>query len=377
MKQTSWGNTNFTSSLPLFHIISFSTFHLCSYNKANNSWIYIIRCLSTIPTMHKEQWLTWHKTFAFFICAKNQLWAKTQTDRVNGCRPNLLQLGLGLGFKELVVPWRRLFLLRLRLVVGVGWSAFYFVCELLSKRSVCSRRLSREPLQQRKLYGQVLSLLQLSFCFICLSLLVFFYHIGWILFEGKFRFFSPSYFIRFAAAVLLSSSCVPCSMCPSFWFVSSLCLGTHFLLVVFFHNFLGYVLCTSLPDGNLMWLIREEEENGDANEAWESGSWGGDWDCSPHSHHSLFKEREEPRERWVAAICYIKMIPFWNTPQHWWKIHTPESLVNDSSFSCILASSEPQHVHENVVWKRMLSGWKELKLKKTDHYFNRKKTCDR
>jgi hypothetical protein len=33
-------------------------------------------------------------------------------------------------------------------------SAFYFVCELLSKRSVCSRRLSREPLQQRKLYGQ-------------------------------------------------------------------------------------------------------------------------------------------------------------------------------------------------------------------------------
>jgi hypothetical protein len=71
------------------------------------------------------------------------------------------------------------------------------------------------------------------------------------------------------------------------------------------------------------------------------------------------------------------MIPFWNTPQHWWKIHTPESLVNDSSFSCILASSEPQHVHENVVWKRMLSGWKELKLKKTDHYFNRKKTCDR
>lgn len=175
MKQTSWGNTNFTSSLPLFHIISFSTFHLCSYNKANNSWIYIIRCLSTIPTMHKEQWLTWHKTFAFFICAKNQLWAKTQTDRVNGFRPSLLQLGLGLGFKELVVPWRRLFLLRLRLlVVGVGWSAFYFVCELLSKRSVCSRRLSREPLQQRKLYGQVFSLLQLSFCLICLSLLVFF-----------------------------------------------------------------------------------------------------------------------------------------------------------------------------------------------------------
>jgi hypothetical protein len=129
MKQTSWGNTNFTSSLPLFHIISFSTFHLCSYNKANNSWIYIIRCLSTIPTMHKEQWLTWHKTFAFFICAKNQLWAKTQTDRVNGCRPSLLQLGLGLGFKDLVVPWRGLFLLRLRLVVvGVRWSAFYFVC---------------------------------------------------------------------------------------------------------------------------------------------------------------------------------------------------------------------------------------------------------
>jgi small subunit ribosomal protein S20e len=31
---------------------------------------------------------------------------------------------------------------------------FIFVCELLSKRSVCSRRLSREPLQQQKLYGQ-------------------------------------------------------------------------------------------------------------------------------------------------------------------------------------------------------------------------------
>jgi hypothetical protein len=42
MKQTSWGNTNFTSSLPLFHIISFSTFHLCSYNKVNNSSIYLI-----------------------------------------------------------------------------------------------------------------------------------------------------------------------------------------------------------------------------------------------------------------------------------------------------------------------------------------------
>jgi hypothetical protein len=249
MKQTSWGNTNFTSSLPLFHIISFSTFHLCSYNKANNLWIYIIRCLSTNPTMHKEQWLTWHKTFAFFICAKNQLWSKTQTDRVNGFRPSLLQLGLGLGFKELVVPWRRLFLLRLRLVVvGVGWSAFYFVCELLGKRSVCSRRLSREPLQQRKLYGQVLSLLQLSFCLICLSLLVFFFITSdgsclrgrlflcckYLCFEGKFRLFSPSYFIRFAAGVLLSSSCVPCSMCRSFWFVSSLCLGTHFLLVGFF-----------------------------------------------------------------------------------------------------------------------------------------------
>lgn len=226
MKQTSWGNTNFTSSLPLFHIISFSTFHLCSYNKANNSWIYIRRCLSTIPTMHKEQWLTWHKTFAFFICAKNQLWAKTQTDRVNGFRPSLLQLGLGLGlgFKQLVVRWRRLFLLRLRLVVvGVGWVRFI----LCASSSASGRCVAGVCLGSRCISGnytaKVLSLLQLSFCLICLSLLEFFLS-RWMdplwgdgcfflanvyVLRESFVFFSPSYFIRFAAAVLLSSSCVP------------------------------------------------------------------------------------------------------------------------------------------------------------------------
>jgi hypothetical protein len=61
------------------------------------------------------------QNICLFICAKNQLlWAKTQTYRFNGFRPSLLQLGLGLGFKELV-PWRRLLLLRLPLVVvGIG-----------------------------------------------------------------------------------------------------------------------------------------------------------------------------------------------------------------------------------------------------------------
>jgi hypothetical protein len=139
----------------------------------------------------------------FYLC-QNQLWAKTQTDRVNGCRPSLLQLGLGLGFKELVVPWRRLFLLRLRLVVvGVGWSAFYFVCELLSKRSVCSRRLSREPLHQRKLYGQGIIIASTLFLpHLPFSSRVFFITLDGsslrgrlflsckcLCFEGKFRFF--------------------------------------------------------------------------------------------------------------------------------------------------------------------------------------------
>ncbi len=136
--------------------------------------------------MHKEQWLTWHKTFAFFICAKNQLWAKTQTDRVNGFRPSLLQLGLGLGlgFNELVVPWRRLFLLRLRLVVvGVGWVRF-ILCASSSASGRCvagvclgSRCSSRNYTAR---YYHCFNSLFASFAFLFSC---FFYHIGWILFE--------------------------------------------------------------------------------------------------------------------------------------------------------------------------------------------------
>ncbi len=165
----------------------------------------------------------------FFICAKNQLWAKTQTDRVNGCRPSLLQLGLGLGFKELVVPWRRLFLLRLRLVVvGVGWSAFYFVCELLSKRSVCSRRLSREPLHQRKLYGQGIIIASTLFLpHLPFSSRVFFITLDGsslrgrlflsckcLCFEGKFRFFFSLLFYSICCCCTVVF--LLCSICPSF-----------------------------------------------------------------------------------------------------------------------------------------------------------------
>ncbi len=257
MKQTSWVHTNFTSSsLQLFHIISFSTFDLCKYNKANNSYELYHKMLKHNPKHAQRTMANLTQNICLFFCAKNQIMGQTQTDRVNGFRPSLLQLGLGLGlgFKELV-PWASIILAASATCCCWGRISAFYLCASSSASGRCvagvclgSRCISGNYTAR---YYHCFNSLFASFAFLFSCFLItsdgsplrtslrrrLFLSCKYFCFEGKFRFFLPPilFGLLLLYCCLLPVFHVPCVHLSDSW--------VPFVLVhifsswVFFHNF--------------------------------------------------------------------------------------------------------------------------------------------